>query len=150
MIKLETILKNYKDWKTVLDDRFGARLCKFLPDEDLWKIGFETDKPNREILDWTEENILDQLKRDVEFGWEKACNQRGISSGLMVDVCQKWCDVLENGLHYDPDYTDYGKSFLHEIDQKYGWHLTDVDVSEDSYAQERWAEGQQIIKVEDK
>lgn len=138
MIKLETILGNYKDWENQLEDRFGARLCQFLPNDKLEKIGFETRNPDRKILDWTEENILDQLKKDVKFGWEKACNLRSISASLMVDVCQKWCNVLENGLHYDPDYTDYGKSFLQEIDQKYGWHLTDVDVLEEEYTAKQY------------
>lgn len=146
MIKLETILNNYKVWETELEDRFGARLCQFLEDENLAKVGFKS-KGKREIKAWTEENVLEQLKEDIKFGWEKACNQRGISASLMVDVVQKWCNVLENGLHYDPNYTDYGKEFLREVDCKYGWHLTDVDVAEDGYAVNQWAKGQNIHRV---
>lgn len=33
--------------------------------------------------EWTRENILEQLKSDVEFGFEKALDQRGISASLM-------------------------------------------------------------------
>lgn len=32
------------------------------------------------LIQWTRENILEQLKSDVEFGFEKALDQRGISA----------------------------------------------------------------------
>lgn len=147
MIKLETILKNYKEeWEMELDDRFGRRLAEFLPDEKLKLIGFTRTKTTpRKIKEWNEENVLAELKEDIEFAWEKACNRRGISSELMVEVVQRWCKVLENGLNFDPNYTDYGKSFLQEVDKKYDWHLTDRDVSELSYAQKQWAKGQNVV-----
>lgn len=149
MLKLNTILTNYSEWKTELDDRFGRRLCAFLDEDQMHQIGFKySDGATMpEKLEWTEENVLKQLKEDVEFGWEKACNGRGISSSLMVDVIQKWCNVLENGLKYDPSYTDYGKEFIHSVDSLYGWHLTDKDVAEDGYVQKMWSQGMKAIKV---
>lgn len=148
MIKLDTILENYKDWEVELDDRFGRRLCDFLDDEQIEQIGFGyTDESPREIKKWNEANVLAQLKEDVEFGWEKACNQRSISAALMVATIQNWCNVLENGLHYNPDYTDYGMSFIREVDQKYGWHLTDIEVGEANYAAKQWQKGMNVISI---
>lgn len=131
MIKLETILENWSEWEMEFDDRFGRRLTQFLSIEDLEKIGYSTSDTNHSPIPWTEENVLAQLKEDIEFAWEKACNKRNLSACLMVSVIQRWCDALENKLEYDPDYTDYGKSFIHEVDQYYGWHLTDKDVAEE-------------------
>lgn len=113
MKALQEILSNYKEWEIELDDRFGVRLCSFLTVEQAETIGFRfkpeyatTHKP----LPWTRENVLAQLKKDVEFGFEKALNKRGISSGLMFDVVSKWNKVLEEGLEdfSEDNYAQYG------------------------------------------
>lgn len=93
-------LDNYKDYAVVLDDRFGSRLAKFLTEEQLEKIGFkyDGDEPYPEPKEWTRGNILEQLKSDVEFGFEKALDQRGISASLMFYVVLRWNQVLEEGL----------------------------------------------------
>lgn len=100
MKTLNEILDNYKDYAVVLDDRFGSRLAKFLTEEQLEKIGFkyDGDEPYPEPKEWTRENILEQLKSDVEFGFEKALDQRGISASLMFYVVLRWNQVLEEGL----------------------------------------------------
>ena len=103
MKTLNEILDNYKDYAVVLDDRFGSRLAKFLTEEQLEKIGFkyDGDEPYPEPKEWTRENILEQLKSDVEFGFEKALDQRGISASLMFYVVlrrnqQRRIDLLES------------------------------------------------------
>ena len=86
MKTLQEILDNYNKYETSLEDRFGRRLCEFLTVEQMEQIGFELEDEYKEIhkpKEWTEENIIAQLKEDVLFGWEKACDERGISSGLM-------------------------------------------------------------------
>lgn len=85
MKTLNEILDNYKDYAVVLDDRFGSRLAKFLTEEQLEKIGFkyDGDEPYPEPKEWTRENILVQLKEDVEFGFEKALDKRGISASSL-------------------------------------------------------------------
>ena len=40
MKKLTEILKNYKDYETPLDDRFGKRLCDFLTVKQAKELGF--------------------------------------------------------------------------------------------------------------
>ncbi len=129
MKKLEEVLNNYKDYKTFMEDRFGRRLLDFLTLEQAEKIGFEIKKEYKKDWkvkkEWTRENILEQLKKDVEFGWEKACDERGISSSLMFDVVMSWNKVLEEGLEdFDEDnYAMYGKPLFIATAEKYGWEL---------------------------
>lgn len=131
MKTIEQILGNYGEYETALDDRFGKRLCKFLTVEQMQQIGFvhntEEGAKNHTPIPFTEENVLKQLKEDVEFGWEKACNQRGISAGLMHDVVEAWCKVLENGLAGSLDYSPYGKPLFMAVAEKYGFVLAEED-----------------------
>lgn len=125
MLSIDYVKEHYDEFKTFMDDRFGARFLDFLPCEE-WKDygfslrdGYEIPKPK----EWTEENVLAQLKRDVEFGWEKACNERGISSSLMYEVCKSWCKVLENKFADFDEYEPYGKPLFYRLAQHYDWDL---------------------------
>ena len=127
MKTIEEILKNYEEeWATFLDDRFGSRLCQFLTEEQMESIGFSMKdefKGQHIVKEWTRENVLEQLKDDIEFGFEKALDRRGISSGLMFDVVRKWNKVLEEGLEdWDKDnYAMYGLPLFKATAVKYGW-----------------------------
>lgn len=125
MKKISEILENYDEYATYLDDRFGKRLCSFLTIEQMKEIGFALNDENKDYKpkEWTEENILSQLKEDVEFGWEKACAERGISSSLMYEVVKSWCKVLENGLEEFDEYDAYGEPLFQAVADKYGWDL---------------------------
>lgn len=127
MKTIKEILDNYKDYEVVLDDRFGVRLCEFLTIEQMEKLGFEYNDQEQANVhkpkEWTEKNILTQLKEDVEFGWEKACDGRGISSNLMYEVVKSWCKVLENEFAVFNEYTPYGKPLFRAVAKKYGWEL---------------------------
>ena len=87
MKSLEFIKENYKS--ETLDGRDLHRLARFIPFEMFPFCGLELkEETTKEELDkyrkdFTRENVLEQLKQDVEFGFEKALNQRGISSSLM-------------------------------------------------------------------
>ena len=96
MKTLDEIVNNYEEWSVFLDDRFGVRLAQFLTQEQLEKIGFKwnSDEPYPEPKEWTRENILSQLKEDVEFGFERALDKRGISASLMFAVVLRWNRVL--------------------------------------------------------
>lgn len=126
MKTLQEIINNYKEWQMFLDDRFGARLCSFLTVEQTKAIGFEfkpeyaaTHKP----LPWTRENILAQLEKDVDFGFYKALDKRGISSNLMFEVVQRWNKVLEEGLENfsEDNYAQYGLPLFKATAVKYGF-----------------------------
>ena len=137
MKTLEYVIENYKEkFETFLDDRFGRRFGQFLSDEQLEQLGFkyEGSEP-REIKEWTRENILAQLKEDVEFGFEKALDQRGISAGLMHDVVRKWNNILEEGLEDFDDYNYYGLPTFKATAVKYGW---DNPIGDDTGDEEKY------------
>ena len=122
MKSIDEILNNYSEYETFLDDRFGRRLADFLTDEQVEKIGFEIKdefKGKREIKEWNEENIISQLSEDLKFGWEKCCDEHGISSELMANVVRSWCKVLENGLE-DIEYGWYGDNVFKTVAKRYG------------------------------
>ena len=118
-----------------LDKRFTNRFLDYVPCEE-WKDfgynlieGAEAPTPK----EWTEENILEQFKRDVEFGIEKAINHRGISSELMSMVCLSWLDVLEDKDIDRSLYGYYGSALFRAIDKKYKFGLVDEDTFDDEF-----------------
>lgn len=120
------------------DTRWTTRLLEFLPAEYIEKYGYTyggTDINERKVKEWTEENVLAQLKEDVEFAIEKATNHRGISSGLMNDVLRSWCIVLENGLE-DTDYGFYGDKLIKKIDKYYNFNLVDDNTFDEDFYRE--------------
>lgn len=129
MKTINEVINNYKEYATFLEDRFGVRLLDFLTVEQAEKIGFvikdEFKKEWKIEKEWTRENILNQLEQDVKFGWEKACNERGISSELMFNVVMSWNKVLEEGLEdWNKDnYIPYGKPLFIATAQKYNFEL---------------------------
>lgn len=124
MLKIKEILENYDKYATTLEDRFGIRLCQFLTEEEANQIGFGLSNPKDnwgKPKEWTKENIISQLKEDIEFGIEKAENQRGISSSLMFEVVKSWLKVLEDKemLEEFADYYSYGLPQLKKAEEKY-------------------------------
>lgn len=127
MKTLEQIVKEYKS--ETLDGRDLNRLAEFLPFDMLKQFGItpsdeynNQEKWDNEVRkDFTRENILAQLKEDVEFGFEKALDQRGISAGLMYDVVRMWNWILEEGLEDFDDYPNYGLPLFKATALKYGF-----------------------------
>ena len=127
MKTLEWVKQNVEniseDW---IDNRFLKRLLDFVPSSEWSELGVELKEGVNLIhnpKEWTEENILAQLKDDLQFGIEKAENHRGISASLMFDCVRSWCIVLENGLE-NTDYGYYGDKLFKAVDTYYGWGLT--------------------------
>jgi len=154
MRTLDEILSNYKS--NCLDGRDTYRLWKFIP----WDVAknypdfLENIKEeyrneeawNSEVYEkeYTRENIIDQLRSDVAFGFEKALDRRGISSGLMFEVVRMWNWVLDEDeeLANWPSYhyAMYGLPLFKATAVKYGfpneigddegnesWYNEDVD-----------------------
>lgn len=118
-----------------IQDRLGLRLCQFLTQEQAKSIGFGPAEGTtwEPPIPFTEENVLKQLKEDVEFGWEKACGHRGISSELMYEVVLGWCKILENEFADWDEYAPYGTPLFIAISKKYGFGIdeSEFDPSED-------------------
>lgn len=107
-----------------LDRRWTKRFIDFIPVSEWKNYGFKfTGEKEPEIIEWTEENILKQLKKDVEFGYEKAVGERGISSELMAMVVNAWCKILENGLNLDGNDGFYHIKQFMVVAKHYGWVL---------------------------
>lgn len=121
--------------------RFVKRFLDFLPCEEWDKYGFSPtenfDKDSYKPKEWTEENVINQLKEDVRFGIEKALNHRGISASLMFGVVQSWCIVLENGLE-NTDYGWYGDKLFKAVGEYYNWDWVKEDFEEDSDFYKEW------------
>lgn len=108
----------------LIDSRDIRRLAEFVPEDQLYRLEivpvddyYHTSK----VLEFTEENIIKQLKRDVEFGFVKATEHRGISSALMIDVVRMWCWILENGLEDYRNTSEYGADYFRAVQKHYGW-----------------------------
>jgi hypothetical protein len=90
------------------------------------KFGFKPITVNVEDWDsrvkpFTRENIIEDLKGDVSFGFEKALNQRGISASLMFYTVKMWNWILEEGLEDFDDYNYYGLPLFKATALKYGF-----------------------------
>ena len=124
MKTLEYVKEHFEEFEedNFLDRRFTKRFLDFIPVEEWEKYGFRyTGIGILEIKDWTEENILEQLKKDVFFGHEKAEGERGLSSDLMAMVVNAWCKVLENGLNLNGNDGYYHHKQFDIVAKYYGW-----------------------------
>lgn len=121
MKTLDFVIENYKS--ETLDGRDLNRLAQFIPKERLTEIGLSLKDENAEWnhKEFTRENILEQLKSDVEFGFEKALNKRGLSADMMHSVVQMWNWILEEGLENFDNYPQYGLPLFKATAVKYGF-----------------------------
>lgn len=121
MKTLEQIKQMYKS-KTI-DGRDLIRLCEFIPRNELKDFGITIKGIDavHEHKEFTRENVLKQLKEDVEFGFEKALDKRGISSAMMYEVVKMWNWILEEGLEDFDNYEPYGLPLFSETARKYGF-----------------------------
>lgn len=127
MLSKEEVLKIVKEGKksSTLDGRDYARLISFFPVSQWKAFGFElrngTDPEEVVVEDWTEENVLNHLRKDVAFGFEKALSKRGISAGLMHEVVKMWLWILDDNLQHLEDYAEYGLPLFKAVSVKYGF-----------------------------
>ena len=137
MKTLEQIIKNYKS--DTLDGRDLNRIALFLPNSELNKLGLSCDDEKREILPFTREKVMELLEDDLEFAFEKALNQRGLSSACMFEVIKMWNWILDEGLEdwSDDDYAMYGLPLYKATALKYGFNnpIGDDSGSESKYGE---------------
>lgn len=136
MRKLSEIVK----YKSVsMDGRDLTRLAKFMSINQLGLLGMSVKEEYKETykpLEYTEEAVLAELKGDVEFGFTKALNQRGLSASAMNSVVRMWLWVLEDDLADDEEYAQYGLPLLKKVAVKYGFEneIGDDNGDEDKYS----------------
>ena len=120
MKTLQQVKEMYKS--QTIDGRDLSRLMQFIPEEELKDFVLELKDEyvgTHKHIEFTKENVLIQLEKDVDFGFEKALNQRGISAGLMAEVVQMWNWILEEGLEDFDDYPMYGLPIFKATAVKY-------------------------------
>lgn len=137
MKTLEQVKNLYKS--ETLDGRDLHRLAQFIPKEQLADFGLELKEGvEHEAIPYTRENVLKQLEKDVEFGFDKALDKRGISASLMFDVVKMWNWILEEGLENwsDKNYAQYGLPLFKATAVKYGFRdrIPDDEGNESCYA----------------
>ena len=141
MKSLQQIKEQYKS--NTIDGRDLHRLMQFIPEAELIEFGLEI-KPEyvgqHSHIEMTRDAVLDQLKKDVTFGFEKALDCRGLSAGMMFQVVQMWNWVLEEGLeNWDSnEYAMYGLPLFKATAVKYGWNnpIGDDNGNEDHYKEQ--------------
>tara|TARA_B100000929_G_scaffold290599_1_gene284977 strand:+ start:108376 stop:108822 length:447 start_codon:yes stop_codon:yes gene_type:complete len=145
MITIEEAIKEANsEEQTMIDPRSLVRLSQFMTVEQIEEAGLEFNseeaKQNHEPKPFTEEAVIQQLKNDVEFGFEKALNKRGISASLMFQVVMFWNYVLQNELKdFDENnYAQYGLPLFKQTAVLYGFEnpIGDDDGDEFDYSSE--------------
>lgn len=136
MKTLEQIATGYKS--ETIDGRDLNRLAQFIPEDMLPQFGLQLKEEfigKHETIEFTRANILKQLADDVAFGFEKALNQRGISSSMMYTVVSMWNWILEEGLEDFDDYAQYGLPLFKATAIMYGFDnpIGDDDGDEQRY-----------------
>lgn len=144
MLTKDYVIEHYSNFGPKSFNRLGTRLAQFCTKEELKKLNIFTDESieawdDSKVKDWTEENIIKQLEKDVAFGFEKALNQRGISASLMFEVVLAWNQILENRLKdWNPyDYPMYGLPLFKATALLYGF---ENPIGEDSGSEEYYNE----------
>lgn len=138
MKTLDQILEHTKNKDSeLLDNRDYQRLLKYIPVKDWEVLGFSLKEgaEEPEVEAFTEESVLSDLTRDLEFAFEKALSQRGISASLMYEVIKMWMWVLEDDLQYEDDYAYYGLPLLKKVAVKYG---LDNPIGDDEGSEEKY------------
>ena len=136
MKTLQQVKEMYKS--QTIDGRDLSRLMQFIPEAELKDFGLELKDEyvgTHKHIEFTKENVLIQLEKDVDFGFEKALNQRGISAGLMAEVVKMWNWILEEGLEDFDEYPMYGLPIFKATAVKYGFEnpIGEDTGSEQSY-----------------
>lgn len=137
MKTLEQIKTDYES--QTLDGRDLYRLMRFIPEDQLSAFGLNLKdeyKGKHKHVQLTKKNVLNQLKKDVDFGFEKALNQRGISAGMMAEVVKMWNWILQDGLENFDEYAQYGLPLFKVTAVKYNF---DNPIGQDSGAENKYA-----------
>lgn len=107
-----------------MDNRDLYRLAQYIPEDKLSDFGLELKedlKGTHKHKELTKENILEELKGDVAFGFEKALNKRGLSSLAMYSVVRMWNFILDEDLEEFDNYNYYGLPLFKATALKYGF-----------------------------
>lgn len=117
----------------MIDSRDYVRLIEWFPSSDLIHFGFtlNDDDATWDVKPWTDETLQEQFVRDLEFAWEKASDERGISASLMFEVVQMWMWIFEDEEMLGLPYYGYGQDSLLRIARKHNVPLAGIRFEDD-------------------
>lgn len=87
-------------------------LMEFVP--DFYKEEYKT-----EVVELTEKNIIKAMEDYIDFAFEKANDQRGLSAERSIWKFKQWLWALEDTEIINFDYDDYGIAIITRIANKY-------------------------------
>lgn len=125
MKTIEETLNNY-EFKS-FDGRDLVRLADFMTVEQLAQKEITFKDPSKldahVPLSMTREAVLERLKVDLEFAFNKALDKRGLSATCMFYVIMMWNWILQEGLEdfSEDTYAQYGLPLLKATAVKYGF-----------------------------
>lgn len=67
----------------------------------------------------TEEAVISEMQEYINFAYDKALSQRGISADRSIWKFKKWLWLLEDDLLNGMEYNQYGIPMLNAISKKY-------------------------------
>jgi len=79
------------------------------------------------VLPRDRESLLKEMLEYMDFAWEKANNERGISAGRSMHHYMAWTWLAGDDLGELTDYEYYGKDNLLKIAAHYGWDVSHLD-----------------------
>lgn len=122
MLTKDQIIEQIKNGKEseCIDGRDFSRLACFFSEDQWHVLNIELKEGStHEPVEYTEEAILVWLEKDLDFAFDKALNQRGISASLMYHVIKMWLWILEDDLQHFQEYAQYGLPLLKAVAVKY-------------------------------
>jgi hypothetical protein len=143
MKTLSDVIKDYRIKS--FDCRDFNRLLDYIPEDKVKEMTLndplsgdkiiENDLINYpgKIIDFTKENIINSLKNDLSFAYEKACDQRGLSADAMYNVIKMWVWILELDVKNIPYgysegyYEGYGKRYFEVVAEAIDYELEYID-----------------------
>ena len=100
------------------DGREFSRLASYAADDELAILGYELKEgvQTRNIKTWDFATVVQDAREDLDFAFEKARAERGLSASSMYWVMKMWNWVLNDSpipsKDDDDDYNPYGLPFL--------------------------------------
>lgn len=71
--------------------------------------------------DWTERAIIEWLRKDVDYSFDKALARRANTAWLGNELIKMWLWVLEDDLQHHNEYLYYGLPLSKLVAIKYGF-----------------------------
>jgi len=116
----EQISHFIKENYTADDQIEWEKLSLYLPHGELWTLaGFMSKHYNKVLKDITYENIVKDLKEDVERGLKAGQKRSSITSTVIYKSVQIWLWVLEDDLYDFNKYSPFGLPLYEAVALKY-------------------------------